>query len=373
MTLGALVVGVSALSFTLGMESSLRHVGVALFRDHASPVRVDLPPFGARVLKPGATGASEPMAPAQVEAAIAAQPGTARFVAIGEADVAIAGYANPVPFFAYRGDSSWLGYVLIAGRWFNGPGEVVVPDNFLRQTGRRVGDRFTATVGLAPLQLTIVGSIVDDARCRCDGPPNVVIRGDWATLAGAVPGLAPSSWEVVPDDLVSPAALAQQIREATDGTADASPASSADTDEGFLFFEGVIASLGAILVLVALGGVANTVLLESRERLRETAILRAVGMTPRQVVAMVVASIVPLGAVAALAGLPIGQVLERAVIANMGEAAISSVVPDSLTNVLGATDVAAILLGGVAIALVGAWLPARRTARTAIAPILAAE
>jgi putative ABC transport system permease protein len=288
--------------------------------------------------------------------------------------VVVPDLANPVPFFAYRGDATWLGYVVMDGRWFSAPGEVVVPENFLRQTGLHVGDAFTASVGTTSLDLRIVGSILDNARCRCDGPRNVVIRGDWGTFTGAVPGLAPSSWEVaVNGDLMSPAAFASAIRQATHGYAEASPAGSADTDEGFLFFEAVIASLGGILVLVALGGVANTVLLESRERLRETAILRAVGMTPGQVVAMVVASIAPLGAIAALLGVPIGTALMRAVIANMGEVAIASSIPPSLTDGLGLTDLLAILFGGVLIALVGAWLPARRTAGAPIAPVLAAE
>ena len=48
MTCGALVVGVAALTFTMGMESSLRIVGVALFRDHESQVRVDLPGGGGQ-------------------------------------------------------------------------------------------------------------------------------------------------------------------------------------------------------------------------------------------------------------------------------------------------------------------------------------
>jgi putative ABC transport system permease protein len=288
--------------------------------------------------------------------------------------VVVPDLANPVPFFAYRGDATWLGYVVMDGRWFSAPGEVVVPENFLRQTGLHVGDALTASVGLRSLDLRIVGSIFDNARCRCDGPRNVVIRGDWATLAAADPDLVPSSWEVaVKGDLMSPAALASAIRQATNGYADAYPAGSADTDDGFLLFEGVIAALGLILVVVALGGVANTVLLESRERLRETAILRAVGMTPRQVVVMVVASIAPLGVVAALVGVPAGGALMRAVIANMGEVAIASSVPASMTDTVSATDLLAILAGGVLIALLGAWLPARRTASVPIAPLLAAE
>jgi putative ABC transport system permease protein len=372
MTAGALVVGVAALAFTLGMEGSLRHVGMALFRDHASPVRVEIP-TSETIAKAGPGGGPAPLTPAQVESAIAGQAATARYVAIGEADVSVPGLTAPVPFFAYRGDATWLGYVQTSGRWFSAPGEVVVPDNFLTQSGLVVGDSFTATVNGNSLKLTIVGSIFDQARCNCDGPRNVVIRGDWNTLAAADPTLQPSQWEVAANDLMSPQSLAESIREATNGYADAQTVDSVDTDAGFLFFEGVVASLGLILVLVALGGVANTVLLESRERARETAILRAVGMTPRQVVGMVVASVVPLGIVAAIVGIPVGLWLMHSVIDRMGLIALASSVPASLTNALGVGDVLVLLLGGLAIALVGAWLPARRSSASPIAPVLAAE
>src|SRR5436305_13581411 len=39
------------------------------------------------------------------------------FVAEGFADVTVPGAGETVPVTAYRGDSSWLGYVLISGRW----------------------------------------------------------------------------------------------------------------------------------------------------------------------------------------------------------------------------------------------------------------
>jgi putative ABC transport system permease protein len=323
--------------------------------------------------KPGAAAPPTPMTTGEVDAVIRSQAGVTRVVAIGEADVTMNGWANAIPFFGYRDDATWIGYVVIDGRWFSAPGEVVVPENFLTQTGTHIGDRITVYAAAQPVTLTIVGSIFDTFRCNCDGPPNIVIRGGWQTLAAADPTLSPTSWEVATNDLMSPAAVAHQIRQATSGFADASPANSAGTDQGFLLFQGVIASLGAILVLVALGGVINTVLLESRERLRETAILRAVGMTPRQVTAMVVATVVPLGAITALVGIPVGQLLQRAVIEDMGRIAIASSVPGSLTSATTLAEFALVALGGLAIAFVGAWLPARRTATLPIAPVLAAE
>jgi putative ABC transport system permease protein len=370
MTFGALAVGVAAITFTFGMEGSLRAAGAAFYRDAASAVRADYRQ-GPGVV-PGGTGPA--LTADQVTAAIAAQPGVARSVAIAHVDVTVAGLATPVPYFAYQSDASWLGYALIDGRWFSAPGEVVVPTNFLAQTGLRVGDSPTVTLNGRAIPLTIVGSIFDNARTARDSPRNVVIRGGWDPVAGADPKLAPTEWEIANDpNLIRPDALAQALRQATNNAVGVFPANSAAASVAFLLFEGVVAILGVLLIVVSLGGVINTVLLEARERARQTAILRAVGMTPRQVIAMVIASVAPLGVLAGIAGLPLGVALQQLVVADMARLSVESDVPPSIGNILAPADLALIVASGLALALVGAWLPARRTSRSPIAPVLQAE
>ena len=39
--------------------------------------------------------------------------------------------------YAYDGDSSWLGWSLVSGRWYNGPGQVDVSTAFAADTGVR--------------------------------------------------------------------------------------------------------------------------------------------------------------------------------------------------------------------------------------------
>ena len=60
-------------------------------------------------------------------------------------------------------------------------------------------------------------------------------------------------------------------------------------DASFLLFLSVIAFWASCSSVMSLGGVFNTVLLETRQRTREMAVLKALGLTPAQVVAMVVA------------------------------------------------------------------------------------
>ncbi|MEE1807011.1 ABC transporter permease [Streptomyces sp. BE133] len=59
------------------------------------------------------------------------------------------------------------------------------------------------------------------------------------------------------------------------------------------------ATLTLLLVAVAALGVLNGVLLDTRERVREIGVHKALGMTPRQTIAMVLTSVVVTGLVAA--------------------------------------------------------------------------
>lgn len=59
--------------------------------------------------------------------------------------------------YAYDGDSSWLGWNLISGRWYHGPGEVDASSGFLAGTGRKVGDRVALTAGGEPVTVRIAG------------------------------------------------------------------------------------------------------------------------------------------------------------------------------------------------------------------------
>ncbi len=356
MTLGALVVGVAAMVFSVALNTSMGVVATDLVRDQASPVRIER--------GPGAP------APDQISASIAADAGTGHVVSIGQAAVGIAELGTTVPFVAYQGDSTWIGYALISGRWFAGPGEVVAPTNFFAQSGLRVGDEVAITYDGHQSRVKLVGEIFDLAG---ESPESLVLRGEWSDLASIDPGLQPSRWEVQPRPGVNledyRSALAQQLG----GAVSVEATSSQSASGTFLLFSGVISAFGIVLVAISLGGVFNTVMLETRQRIRETAVLKAIGMTPRQIVTMVVASVVPLGLLAGLIGAPLGLAFQHVVLGFMGQAAAKTAIPASATDVLPPVVVAALGLAGLAIAALGAYLPAQRAARTRIAEVLQAE
>ena len=111
MTLGAIVVGVAAITFTVGLDLSLERVMTQIERSVASPVRIELRGHGAD--------------PATIGATIASQAATARSVGVAQTAASASHGLGDVLFVAYDDDASWIGYELIAGRWFDGPGEAV--------------------------------------------------------------------------------------------------------------------------------------------------------------------------------------------------------------------------------------------------------
>jgi putative ABC transport system permease protein len=355
MTLGALVVGVAAVTFAIGMNLSLLRVMDQLDRGVTSPVRVEVMDSTANA--------------AGLTATIVAQPGTGRSVALGGVTASVRALPS-IPFVGYDGDASWIGYELIAGRWFTGAGEVVAPTAVFTQAGLDLGDTIDVSSGGRSISVRLVGEIFDTVDESRD---HLVLRGAWADLAVLDPGAGPTRWEVQPAAGTSPPAYAASLRTATSGQVAVNVLSERGVDTSFALFLSVITFMGIVLVVIALGGVFNTVLLETRQRTREMAVLKALGMAPRQVVVMVISSVVPVAVLAGLFGVPLGVVFQRAVLAYMGQVAAGTRIPESALAAFAPPTFAGLALTGLAIAAVGAYLPAQRAARARIAPVLQAE
>ncbi|MFJ1586829.1 hypothetical protein ACIOC1_26345 [Streptomyces sp. NPDC088197] len=102
------------------------------------------------------------------------------------------------------------------------------------------------------------------------------------------------------------------------------------------------------------------------------AVFEALGMAPRQTVAMVLTSAGSVGAVAGLAGVPLGIALHGHVPPIMGEAAGTGI-PHADLAVYHAPQIALLAVAGLAIAAGGALLPASWAARKRTAVALRTE
>jgi putative ABC transport system permease protein len=362
----AIVFGATAITFAVGLSSSLTQLLVAKDHNTADVVVDGLPSQG----KPG-PDAGPPPAPHAVDtvavtAAIRARSGTRAYYGMATTQVTVAGLTGSTTAIAFTGDASWGGYQMTQGTWFHGPGEAVVPTPFLIATGTRIGDTITIDDHGTAVRVRIVGEVFDTHN---DG---MEVLTDAATLPAADPLLRIMSYYV-------------DVRPGTDtnayidslNTAVASLGVTAHTPLGngsdvVDALDALTALLTLMLVAVAGLGVLNGILLDVRERVRDLGVHKALGMTPRQVVAMVIASVAVVGIVGGAIGVPAGVALHAATVPAMGHSAGIDL-PVSALAVYHPVELVLLGLGGLLIAVLGALLPAGWAARTRTATALRTE
>ena len=303
----------------------------------------------------------------KVAAALASIPGTKAAFGWGTSGATVIG----APTGDYTivdtttGDLSWTNLELVNGRWYQNPGEAVINDHLASATGMHVGDTVTVTQGNKRLPLRIVG--ID-----FDASGSGVVLTDSATFTDA--GLTPyiTQFNVkLADNVSGPNWSASAAPALTPLHAEATPNITYE-NYTVLTMVALVATLTLMMIAVAALGVLNTVVQDTRERIHDLGIFKALGMTPKQTIAMVLTSVSLTGLVAGLIGVPIGMAVEKATLGQM-VSAIGRNLPSSVTHVYTPWILLPLLAGGIAIALLGALLPAGWAARSRTATALRTE
>ncbi|MFK4190083.1 FtsX-like permease family protein [Streptomyces sparsogenes] len=372
----AIAFGATAVTFAVGLATSLNRVQDA--RDHdKADVTVDALPAPGPNGAPGRNGEPVPPRevpggppritadPAAITAAIKAQPGTRAFYATATTQVTIAGLSGSTELHTFAGDASWANYRKISGRWFDKPGEAVVPTQFLAATGTRLGDTVTLNHGGTTVRVRIVGEIFDPRN------QGMNVLTDAATTA---PARTPAdSYRIALEPGTDATAYVAALNSALgslDVTAHAGP--SGGESEMIIVLDALAGLLTLMLVAVAGLGVLNAVVLDTRERVHDLGVHKALGMTPRQTVAMVLASVVVVGLAGGALGVPAGLALHTAILPAMGHSA-GLTLPTTALDVYTPPELLLLGLGGLLIAVAGALLPAGWAARTRTATALRTE
>ncbi|UWZ49401.1 ABC transporter permease [Dactylosporangium matsuzakiense] len=361
LTLAAILLGVTTVTFAGGLATSVIRYGDAVDRADAVQVQVrpNNPDFGGAV-----SARSDP----QVESLLRGLPGAVYVTAALDVQVSAAGHADPVVVSFLRGDATTIGYQqeLTAGRWLSGPGEVVASSAALHDLGLAVGDRLSLAYDGRSAAFTIVGRTLDG------GVGGTGLFADWGALERLAPGYRLVNHEVMYYVRIGPAtsveAYLASVRAADPGL----NAWSAIAGLGNPYTVSVVTV--SVVFSLMIGAVAalsvfNTVLLNVRERRRDLGMLKSIGMTPRQVVAMMVTSMAALGVLGGVAGIPIGMAAHRLILPMAGRAAGVDL-PASLLHVWNPGALTLMALAGVGIAVLGALIPSRTAARLPIAEVL---
>ncbi|CAM5708738.1 ABC transporter permease [Streptomyces aurantiogriseus] len=366
----AVAFGAVCVTFAVGLALTLGAIQERRTLDSAGSVVVSSGggqgPPGAEAVPAGGTADAPNAEPGDVAAALRAQRGTGRFYGTAQAEVSASGITGVTTVVAYQGDSSWGAPRLVSGSWLDGPGQAVVTTRFLTAAGIRVGDTVTLTEEGRQVPVRIVGEAF-----FTDGEGMALLTST-TTLAGLGLDAKPSRYYVQtrPGTDLKPYLTA--LNAALEPVGAVATVDTADSSSVIVAMDAVIGMLTLLLVVVAGLGVLNTVVLDTRDRVHDLGVLKALGMTPRQTVAMVVTSVAGIGLLAGTAVVPAGVALHHWITPLMGDA-VGMVLPRGMVAVYDPPTLVLLALGGLVIAVAGGLVPAGWAARTDTATALRAE
>lgn len=236
-------------------------------------------------------------------------------------------------------------------------GAVILPRSVAERLHATVNDRL-ALLGSAPtpVQLTVAGIVDRSVPGRTgdavlvgwpDAPALGVAGADYFVVRfapGARAAAQPALEQAARELALEPRSL-EEIEGSVGGA----------LGRVFDLFD----ALALVAVIVAGLGIVNTLTMSVAERIREIGILRAVGMTRRQVGRMVLVEAGILGMVGAVVGVAVGLVAGVAMtFASVGASAVGLAIPWLQIVLVG--------VFGLAVAMLAAWQPARIAASVSI-------
>ncbi|MGW0537883.1 ABC transporter permease [Streptomyces sp. NPDC003032] len=387
----AVAFGTVAATFAVGLTSSLNAIGTSQDPENRAAVTVTTtkaievapppPPVGGDAGDPpppgGGDSAPPPVEnsaaststkpkvadPAKVRSAVTSQPDTESFYGKAQTEVAVAGVSGSIQASLYEGDSRAGSYEMLSGHWITGKGQVVVPSRFLERTSTKLGDTVRVTYEKETANLRIVGESFDTSGSQLE------IHADMADFRSA----EPSTFLVETKSGVSADEYAQKVAAVVQPLGgDATTGSESGQDGVILIMAAMAVLLTLMLIIVAGLGVLNSVVLDTRERIHDLGVCKAIGMTPRQTVSLVLASVAVIGVIGGLLGVPAGYALHHVVMPVMGRA-VGTSLPSLVLDVYRPFQLLLLGLGGFVIAMLGALIPAGWAARARTATALRTE
>jgi putative ABC transport system permease protein len=390
-TVVAVLFGAAAVTFGVGLATSLNQVYKDISGGARLPVRVmPLPPGAAAPVRsatgggprksgnprrvvisvgPGAGSLTSAQQHA-ITTAIAGTPGALHYLSQAQDNLSLPGLGDAnggAQVTAYGGDPSWSGLALISGGWYSQSAstpEIDVNTLFLNDTLAAVGDTYTLVNGAHRVTAKIAGQVFAPGNDVEIFMPVTMLTAIDPTVSG------PGYYAVSLEPGHNADAYASALQNAVGNSYFVSAFSGGD--KALLAVVTLVAMLTLLIIAVAGLGVLNTVALQIRERAHDIGIYKALGMTPRQTLTMVICSVGLTGLVAGIIAVPAGILLHHNVLPTMAHAANSGL-PASLLSVYSAPEIVILALAGLVIALAGALAPATWAANSRTATALRTE
>lgn len=279
----------------------------------------------------------------------------------------VGGDGPPTTAEAWIADPQLNAFHVTSGHAPARAGEAVLDRSTATEAHLRVGDRFTIRTP-ERVSMRLVGLVSFGSQPDMAGTTYIGLDPAQARTLLTAPGTV-TDLRVRGDGTRTDAQLATAIERALPRgvesvTAATLTSEQVDAVQGAFagFVKTFLLAFAAVAVVVATFTIANTFAIVGAQRSRESALLRAVGATRRQVLAATLAESVIIGAIASAIGLGVGVVLAiglRAALTSFGlDLSATALVVAPRTLIIGLTV-------GVLSTLVAAVVPAVRSSRTA--------
>jgi putative ABC transport system permease protein len=253
-----------------------------------------------------------------------------------------------------------------------GPDQVVIDAGSAKDAGFHVGDQVTILTQGPPAKYQIVGiAKFGDADSAAGASAALFDTPTAQTITGATDQF--DSISVVAQPGVSQTTLKDRIAAQLDNKtyqvltgAQITKENQSDIKNALQFFNVALLVFALIALFVGTFIIFNTFSIVVAQRLRELALLRALGASGRQVMGSVLTEAVLVGLFASVVGLGAGIALSSALKALLGAFGLD--IPAGGTVVTAQTVIVALLVG-TGVTIISAIVPARKASR--VAPIAA--
>ncbi|MGR4878120.1 FtsX-like permease family protein [Streptomyces sp. LARHCF249] len=248
---------------------------------------------------------------------------------------------------------------VVEGRAVRGSDEAVAGQGLLDLLGVRVGDWVRMTVAGRPQILHLVGRTIEPES------GGRVITTTVDALRERDPKLRPEFHAVVLRDGADPRAVSGTLSVAAGGTLEIRE--TPNPGDRLEPARGVTAALVVVLALIGLTDLLTLIGTGVRDRGRDLLALKAIGLTPRQIGAMIMTAAGLTALVSALVGTAVGALSGRWLVDAQGA---SSGIGAGIAHLPGLPMLLTVIVGAVLGAVGAATLPATRAARRRLADSL---
>jgi putative ABC transport system permease protein len=214
-----------------------------------------------------------------------------------------------------------------------------------------------------PVTLQIVGQYPEPANA------GQMLMVSLPAIAHLLPQNNPDTYLLKLEDGYNASQLRRYLQPRPDADLDLTIIDEAIAMEDVRYLQVAVFILSAILIGIALINVFNTSLLSMQEKLRMVGVLKAVGMTPAQVVTMANTAAGFLGFLATAAGIPLGLVFTQQLLSMLSSSYGFGEINTTL-NILYAAGLVPLI---VLVSTAGSTIPGQWAAKLSVVSVLRAE